>query len=182
MNYTVLKKTTRTATDSASLGTLIAQSFSSVQTPPSTGYTKVTMSRVGSVSYSDSTGSVHWNNVTNKPGSFTPSSHTHTWTSITDKIVAGNEFNIVNAGFNEGMWFNYLPINDRNKTATISGYHFGNGAKGYTAVKASGFIKNGSNDSYVLLGGGSHKTESSLRVAYASSAGSATSATKVIVN
>ena len=182
MNYTVLKKTTRTATDSASLGTLIAQSFSSVQTPPSTGYTKVTMSRVGSVSYSDSTGSVHWNNVTNKPGSFTPSSHTHTWTFITDKIVAGNEFNIVNAGFNEGMWFNYLPINDRNKTATISGYHFGNGAKGYTAVKASGFIKNGSNDSYVLLGGGSHKTESSLRVAYASSAGSATSATKVIVN
>ena len=182
MNYTVLKKTTRTATDSASLGTLIAQSFSSVQTPPSTGYTKVTMSRVGSVSYSDSTGSVHWNNVTNKPGSFTPSSHTHTWTSITDKIVAGSEFNIVNAGFNEGMWFNYLPINDRNKTATISGYHFGNGAKGYTAVKASGFIKNGSNDSYVLLGGGSHKTESSLRVAYASSAGSATSATKVIVN
>lgn len=109
-------------------------------------------------------------------------SHTHTWTSITDKIVAGNEFNIVNAGFKEDLWFNYLPINDSNKTATISGYHFGNGAKGYTAVKASGFIKNGSNDSYVLLGGGSHKTESSLRVAYASSAGSATSATKVIVN
>ena len=146
-------------------------------------YTRIVSgSDVGTVSYSNSTGSVHWNNVTNKPSSFTPSSHTHTWTSITGKLVAGNEFNIVNAGFNAGMWFNYLPINDRNKTATISGYHFGNGAKGYTAVKASGFIKNGSNDSYVLLGGGSHKTESSLRVAYASSAGSATSATKVIVN
>lgn len=127
-------------------------------------------------------GSVDWNSITNKPDTFTPSAHTHTWTSITDKIVRGNEFNIVNAGFKEGMWFNYLPINDRSKTATISGYHFGNGAKGYTAVKASGFIKNGSNDSYVLLGGGGHKTESSLRVAYASSAGSATSATKVIVN
>lgn len=182
MNYTILKKTTRTDIDSSSLGVLTAQSFSSVQTPPSTGYSKVTMSRVGSVSYSDSTGSVHWNNVTNKPGSFTPSSHTHTWASITDKLVRGNEFNIVNAGFKEDMWFNYLPINDGSKTATISGYHFGNGAKGYTAVKASGFIKNGSNDSYVLLGGGGHKTESSLRVAYASSAGSATSATKVIVN
>ena len=182
MNYTILKKTTRTDIDSSSLGVLTAQSFSSVQTPPSTGYSKVTMSRVGSVSYADSTGSVHWNNVTNKPGSFTPSSHTHTWASITDKLVGGNEFNIVNAGFKGDMWFNYLPINDGSKTATISGYHFGNGAKGYTAVKASGFIKNGSNDSYVLLGGGGHKTESSLRVAYASSAGSATSATKVIVN
>lgn len=77
MNYTIIKKTTRTATDSSSLGTLTAQSFSSVQTPPSTGYTKLTMSRVGSVSYSDSTGSVHWNNVTNKPSTFNPAAHTH---------------------------------------------------------------------------------------------------------
>lgn len=78
MNYTVLKKTTRIATDSLSLGILTAQSFSSVQTPPSTGYTRVTMARVGSVSYSDSTGSVHWNNVTNKPSTFNPAAHTHT--------------------------------------------------------------------------------------------------------
>lgn len=146
-------------------------------------YTRIVSgSDVGAVSYSNRTGSVHWNNVTNKPSSFTPSSHTHTWASITDKIVAGNEFNIVNAGFKAEMWFNYLPINDRNKTATVQSYRFGNGAKGYASIVASGFIKNGSNDSYVLLGGGSHKTESSLRVAYASSAGSATSATKVIVN
>lgn len=146
-------------------------------------YTKIVSgSDVGIVSYSNSTGSVHWNNVTNKPSSFTPSSHTHTWASITDKLVAGNEFNIVNAGFNEGVWFNYLPINDRNKTATVQGYHFGNGAKGYTNIKAAGFIKNGSNSSYVLLGDGGHKTISSLSVNYANSAGSATSATKVIVN
>lgn len=143
-------------------------------------YTKIVSgSDVGIVSYSNSTGSVHWNNVTNKPSSFTPSSHTHTWASITDKLVAGNEFNIVNAGFNEGVWFNYLPINDRNKTATVQGYHFGNGAKGYTNIKAAGFIKNGSNSSYVLLGDGGHKTISSLSVNYANSAGSAT---KVIVN
>lgn len=77
MNYTILKKTTRTATDSSSLGILTAQSFSSVQTPPSTGYTKVTMTRVGYVSYSDSTGSVHWNNVTNKPSTFNPAAHNH---------------------------------------------------------------------------------------------------------
>lgn len=199
MNYTVLKKTTRTATDSYSLGTLTAQSFSSVQTPPSTGYSKVTMSRVGSVSYSDSTGSVHWNNVTNKPSSFTPSSHTHTWTSITDKIVASNEFNIVNAGFKENLWFNYLPINDRSKSATISAYCFGNGNKGYTAVRASGFIKNGGNSEQLLRADGGIATfnwsgqagqptwlwggndfnsyyvynPSNFRVAYANSAGNA---------
>ena len=47
---------------------------------------------------------------------------------------------------------------------------------------SSGYVKNGSNNNYVLLGGGGHKAESSLSVSYASSAGSATSATKVIVN
>lgn len=199
MNYTVLKKTTRTATDSASLGTLTAQSFSSVQTPPSTGYSKVTMSRVGSVSYSDSTGSVHWNNVTNKPSSFTPSSHTHTWTSITDKIVAGNEFNIVNAGFKEDLWFNYLPINDRSKSATIKSYRFTNGNRGYTSLVASGFIINGGTSQQLLRADGGVATfnwtgqsgqptwlwggnsqhsyyvynPSNFRVAYAASAGNA---------
>lgn len=38
-----------------------------------------------------------------------------------------------------------------------------------------GFNKSGSSDSYVLLGGGGHKTISSLSVSYASSAGSASS-------
>lgn len=114
-----------------------------------------------------------WNNITGKPSSFNPSSHTHTWTSITDKLVAGNEFNIVNAGFNAELWFNYLPINDRSKSATISAYCFGNGNKGVTAVRASGFIKNGSSSSYVLLGDGGHQTISSLSVNYANSAGNA---------
>lgn len=95
------------------------------------------------------------------------------WTNLPGKIVAGNEFNIVNAGFKEGMWFNYLPINDRSNPATINGYHFGNGNKGYTHIVASGFIKNGSNSSYVLLGDGSHQTISSLSVNYANSSGSA---------
>ena len=40
-----------------------------------------------------------------------------------------------------------------------------------------GFIKSGSSDSYVLLGGGGHKAESSLSVSYANSAGSASSST-----
>lgn len=95
------------------------------------------------------------------------------WTNLPGKIVAGNEFNIVNAGFKEGIWFNYLPINDRSNPATIKSYHFGNGNKGYTYIVASGFIKNGSNSSYVLLGDGGHQTISSLSVNYANSSGSA---------
>lgn len=38
----------------------------------------------------------------------------------------------------------------------------------WTGVYAHGFYKNGSSDSYVLLGGGGHKAESSLSVSYAS--------------
>lgn len=97
----------------------------------------------------------------------------YNWTSLPNKIVAGNEFNIVNAGFKSGMWFNYLPINNRDSTATVQGYHFGNGAEGYTSVVASGFVKNGSSSSYVLLGDGGHAAISSLSVSYANNAGNA---------
>lgn len=114
-----------------------------------------------------------WNNIAGKPSSYTPSAHTHSWTSITDKIVAGNEFNIVNAGFNGDIWFNYVPINDRSKTATVLSYIFGNGHQGSALVQASGFVKTGSNSNYVLLGDGGHQTISSLSVNYANSAGRA---------
>lgn len=130
---------------------------------------------------------------------FAPSSHTHTWTSITDKIVAGNEFNVVNAGYNNMFYFNYLPINDRNNKATISTYFMGNGQKGCASVTASGFIKNGGNQEQLLradggiaafnwsgqsgqptwLWGGNNFNSyyvynpSNFRVAYAASAGNA---------
>lgn len=151
------------------------------------------------VAYASNAGFTDWNNITNKPSMFNPAAHTHTWTSITDKLVARNEFNIVNAGFKEALWFNYLPINDRSKSATISAYCFGNGNKGYTAVRASGFIKNGGNKNQLLradggvasfnwsgqagqptwLWGGNDFNSyyvynpSNFRVAYASSAGNA---------
>lgn len=121
------------------------------------------------------------------------------WTNLPGKIVAGNEFNIVNAGFKEHMWFNYLPINDRSKTATILSYCFGNGAEGYASIVASGFIKSGGNASQLLradggvtafnwsgqagqptwLWGGNSQhsyyvyNPSNFRVAYAASAGNA---------
>lgn len=196
-------------------------------------------------------GFADWNNITNKPSSFTPSAHehnyvldignnahttfaysksglskdsitwlavwngyelramnknqialsghTHTWTSITDKIVAGNEFNIVNAGFKEDLWFNYLPINDKSKSATIKSYRFANGNRGYTSLVASGFIINGGTSQQLLRADGGVATfnwsgqsgqptwlwggnsqhsyyvynPSNFRVAYAASAGNA---------
>ena len=54
MNYTVIKKTYRTSVDFNTLGTLTAQDFTSVQTQPSDGYTKVTMTRVGQVLQAES--------------------------------------------------------------------------------------------------------------------------------
>lgn len=76
------------------------------------------------------------------------------WSDITNKIVAGNEFNVVNAGYNNQFWFNYLPINDRNNIATISTYCMGNGKKDYASVTASGFIKNGGNENQLLRADG----------------------------
>lgn len=67
--------------------------------------------------------------------------HTHTWASITNKIVAGNEFNIVSSGYNSTMWFNYLPYDDRNKTAKVVQYLMGNGNRGYASVKASTYYR-----------------------------------------
>lgn len=51
--YTVIKKIYRTSVDFNTLGTLTAANFTSVQTQPSDGYTKVTMARVGQVSYAE---------------------------------------------------------------------------------------------------------------------------------
>ena len=57
LNYTILKKAWRVSTDFATLGTLTAGYFSTVQTQPTTDYTKVTMSRIGQVRYAESSSS-----------------------------------------------------------------------------------------------------------------------------
>lgn len=64
------------------------------------------------------------------------------WTNLPGKL-AGNEFNIVNAGFNNRMWFNYLPIDNRNGSAAISQYVMGNGNKGLASVYAYRFKVDG---------------------------------------
>jgi hypothetical protein len=57
-------------------------------------------------------------------------------------------------------------------TTTHSFSSAGNASHSGT-VTSTGFVKKDSSNSYVLLGGGGHKTESSLSVSYAASAGNA---------
>lgn len=64
------------------------------------------------------------------------------WTNLPSKLV-GNEFNIVNAGFNNQLYFNYLPIDNRNSSAAISQYNMGNGNKGLASVYAYRFKAEG---------------------------------------
>lgn len=69
--------------------------------------------------------------------------HTHSWQSITDKLAGGNEFNIVNAGYNNTLAINYLPIDNRNGSATITQYNIYNGNKGLASVYAKRFKVDG---------------------------------------
>ena len=65
------------------------------------------------------------------------------WTNLPGKIVAGNEFNIVNAGYSDTLAINYLPINNRNSSANISTYTMYNGNKGLASVYAKRFKVDG---------------------------------------
>lgn len=64
------------------------------------------------------------------------------WTNLPGKVW-GNEFNIVNAGFNNQLYFNYLPIDNRNGSAAISQYIMCNGNKGLASVYAYRFKVDG---------------------------------------
>lgn len=65
------------------------------------------------------------------------------WAKLPGKVVEGNEFNIVNAGFNNQLYFNYLPVDNRNSSATITQYNMGNGNKGLASVYAYRFKADG---------------------------------------
>lgn len=65
------------------------------------------------------------------------------WTNLPGKVVEGNEFNIVNAGFNNTLAINYLPIDNRNGSATITQYNIYNGNKGLASVYAKRFKVDG---------------------------------------
>lgn len=65
------------------------------------------------------------------------------WANLPGKVVAGNEFNIVNAGYNNTLAINYLPIDNRNGSATITQYNIYNGNKGLASVYAKRFKVDG---------------------------------------
>ena len=65
------------------------------------------------------------------------------WTNLPGKVVAGNEFNIVNAGYSDTLAINYLPINNRNSSANISTYIMYNGNRGLASVYAYRFKAEG---------------------------------------
>ena len=58
-----------------------------------------------------------------------------------------------------------------NPSSTVNSLYMHGIIKATSTITSSGFVKSNSSDSYVLLGGGGHKAESSLSVNYASSAG-----------
>lgn len=85
--------------------------------------------------------------------------HTHNFYDLANIVVASNEFNFIPDGYSRGnILLNHLPMKNRTALATpITLYHIKNGASGYASIQASSFIKNGSSDSYILLGGGGQK-------------------------
>lgn len=106
------------------------------------------------------------------------------WTGVGGQMHGGNEFNIINYNYPyDSFWINYLPRDNRTYNPTAVGtYYIGNGATGLASLHAAGYIKNGSDNTYVLLGGGGHAAISGLSVSYASSAGSALSASSATVS
>jgi len=84
------------------------------------------------------------------------------WTGVSSTMVGGNEFNICDYDYQyNSFWINYLPRSNRTVNPTlITEYHLGNLGTGYATLTTNGFIKSGSNNSYVLLGGGGTKAVS----------------------
>lgn len=73
-------------------------------------------------------------------------------------VILGNEC-VIGNGFTGGN----LYVNYRGSTAPIGTYELCDGyTGGYASIRTSGFLKSGSSDAYVLLGGGGHKAVGSL--------------------
>ena len=145
-----------------------------------------------SVNYAASAGSVAWDNVDNKPTNYVTTDTAQTITG--EKTFATNILTISNPNGGDATLKFYrggntawsivdtagnLKFNDLNSNTTrLTLLESSQGGYATFAgnINSTGFVKDGSSDNYVLLGGGGHKEESSLSVNYAASAGNATSA------
>lgn len=65
-------------------------------------------------------------------------------------------------GSDPALTFNKIGTIAGQIKMNVAGYHFLNPGLGYYPVNAAGYVKSGSNDSYVLLGGGGHIPVSSF--------------------
>ena len=92
------------------------------------------------------------------------SDHTHTFASITSKITSSNEFNFVDVEA-ASIWINRKRANNIIASTLTTNFSFGVGdnTATYAYLTAEGFKKNGSSDSYVLLGNGGHKLLTELK-------------------
>lgn len=77
-----------------------------------------------------------------------------------DFIVSNNEFNFVPSKYSGTIHINHRTQGGYN--GAITEYLFKDGNQGYASVRAKSFIKQGSSDDYVLLGGGNHKKLSDI--------------------
>ena len=112
-----------------------------------------------------------WSGISDKPAT---STRWPKWVEVTEKVTQGNAFNFIGStNPYEDFWINYAASGDTAITnQKIKTFHLATGinSSDYALLKTNGFIKNGSTDSYVLLGAGGHKLESNLSVAYAADA------------
>ena len=83
---------------------------------------------------------VAWGNVTGKPSSFTPASHTHSqYASIgahNNLTTSGNEFTFASSAFSGTMYINYRTASG-NLDGNITRYKFQNGSGSNTAIECS---------------------------------------------
>lgn len=85
--------------------------------------------------------------------------HTHTFASITNKVVHTNEFNFMDSEYST-IWLNYRRASDTAATTPTTDFYFGRGntsSSPQAYLNAEGFKKRGSSSAYVLLGDGGHK-------------------------
>lgn len=138
------------------------------------------MQPVSNNTYTLGTSSLKWKNVyaTTFNGDLSGNATTATTaTTANQSSIAGdgtcniipqysNEINFGGTNTSTTIYFGYRAADSR---PIPTNFIFGD-YDGSATVKASGFLKKGSSDNYVLLGGGGHKLESSLSVNYASNA------------
>ena len=100
-------------------------------------YAFITAENIGSqsVNYANSAGSVAWGNVSGKPSSFTPSSHTHNYAGSSSAGGAATSANKLNTNAGSAT----KPVYFTNGVPTACTYGF-NGAYGMPVVLAAGYI------------------------------------------